>query len=538
MKLRKMALGIMCMVIALGASGCSSKTTETSKTDSGTEQKTEQKKEETKGGEEISYWVAMNPNVVPVVQDYGEIAFYKQLQEKTNTKLKFLHPPVGQEQDQFKLLIASRKDLPDVIQAQWLTEYPGGPEKAIKDGVIISLNEYIDQMPNYKAAMESDPELFKQCKTDDGTIYAFQGINQSPAKAFSGLMLRGDWLEELKLAPPETIAEWEIVLRAFKEQKGAVAPVSIRSRDLMNAMNLFNAAYEVGYDFYLDDDKKVQYGPIQPGYKEYLTTLNRWYEEGLLDPDFASIDDKIVDANILNGKSGATFGWIGGSMGKWYKAATDEKFELVAVPNPVINKGEKGKFLSGYANKIAGPSAAITANAKNIDEIIKMFDFLYTEEGKMLKNFGVEGETYTMVEGKPVYTDLITNNPEGLAIGNAMAKYIQANYGSAGFCEMPEYQEQYYQLDAQKEARLAVNQYVETATPHVIPPITATSDESKDLATIMTDVNTYREEQFVAFVTGAQSLDKFDEYVEVIKSLNIDRAIEIKQAGVERYNER
>ena len=533
MKLRKMMLGMMCVAIAVGSIGCGSKT-EGPKETAGTEKKAES----STGGAEIRYWATMNGNVVPVAQNYGEVGFYKNLQEKTGVKINFLHPPVGQEKDQFKLLIASRKDLPDVIQAIWLTEYPGGPEKAIKDGVIIPLNDYLDQMPNYKKAMEANPEMLKQCKTDDGTIYAFQGLNQNNLKTFSGMMLRKDWLDELGLAAPETIDEWETVLTAFKEKKGATVPLSMRSKDLMNEINLFNAAYEVGCNFYLDDNGKVQYGPIQAGYKEYLTTLNRWYKAGLLDPDFASIDDKIVDANLLNGKSGATFGWIGGSMGKWYKAATDEKFALTAVPNPVLKKGDQGKFLSGYANQIAGPAAAITTNAKNIEETIKMFDFLYTEEGKMLKNFGVEGETYDMVDGKPVYTDLIMNNPDGLAISNAMGKYVQANYGAPGFAEIPEYQDQYYQLDAQKEAKIAVNKYLDSATPHVIPPITATPDESKDLATVMTDVDTYREEQFVAFVTGAQPIEKFDEYVEVIKQLNIDRAVEIKQAGVERYNNR
>lgn len=43
---------------------------------------------------------------------------------------------------------------------------------------------------------------------------------------------------------------------------------------------------------------------------------------------------------------------------------------------------------------------------------------------------------------------------------------------------------------------------------------------------------------FVAFVTGAESLDNFDKYVEQIKKFGIDRAIEIKEAGVERYNAR
>ena len=543
MKFKKWMVGILCATMALGAVGCSSGnegSSSQSDSTSGTVASGSQSGTKTDGSKkvEISYWSTMNPNVVPVAQSYGDIAYFQELEKITGVKINFLHPPVGQESDQFKLLISSRKDLPDVIVTSWLTAYPGGPEKAIKDGIIIPLNAYLDLMPNYKKAMEANEEMLKQCKTDEGTIYAFQGLNQNTLKAFGGMMLRADWLEELGLEEPETIEEWEKVLIAFRDQKGATVPLSVRATNLMNGMNLFNAAFEIGYDFYLDEQGVVQYGPIQENYKAYLALLNRWYEMGLLDPDFASIDDKIVDANILNGKTGATFGWIGGSMGKWYKAATEEGFELVAVANPVLNKGDQGKFLAAYTNQISGPAAAISTTATNVEEIIQMFDFLYTEEGMLLKNFGIEGLTYEIIDGEPIYTDLIMNNPDGLAIANALGKYVQANYGAPGFTEIPAYQDQYYQLDAQKEGSLAFNKYVETAAPHVIPPVTATPDESKDLATIMTDVNTFREEQFVAFVTGAQPLDKFDDYVAVIKSLDIERAIAIKQAGIERYNKR
>lgn len=530
MKFKKLAVTCIGVVLVVGTIGCSSKHNPTTPINPDETAKKDNK------DNKITYWVAMNGNVAPVVQNYGEIEFYKVLQEKTGLEIEFLHPPVGQEIEQFKLLVASRKNLPDVIQAQWLSEYPGGPEKAIKDGIIIPLNEHMDKAPNYKAAMEIDIETTKQCKTDEGNIYAFQGLNQNDLKTFSGMMIREDWLQELGLEAPETIEEWETVLRAFKN-KGVENPLSIRANELYQT-NLFNTAYNISNDFYLDDNGKIQYGPIQQEYKEYLITLNNWYNEGLLDPDFASIDTKIIDYNILNGQTGATFGWIGSSMGKWYNSTTEPEFALVAVPNPVLNKGDKGKFLPGYANRISGPAAAITTNAKNVDSIIEMFDFLYSEEGMLLKNFGVEGVTYEMVNGKPKYTELILNNLEGLAVSNAMGKYIQANYGAPGFAEIPEYQEQYYQLDAQKEASLIVNKYVDHAVKYVIPPITATPDESKDLAIIMTEVDTFRYEKFIAFVTGAEPLEKFDAYVDQIKQLGIERAIEIKQSGLKRYNAR
>ncbi|MGL6174769.1 MAG: hypothetical protein ACRC1P_09230 [Cellulosilyticaceae bacterium] len=282
----------------------------------------------------------------------------------------------------------------------------------------------------------------------------------------------------------------------------------------------------------------VQFGPVQQGYKEYITTLNKWYKEGLLDPDFASLDGKTMDANIINGKTGVVAGYIGSGMGKWTNAATDPNFELVGVPNPVMNEGDQGMFVASYYHKVGGPGAGITTQADNVDEIVKMFDFLYTEEGKMLKNFGVEGKTYNMVEGKPVYTDLILNNPEGLSIVHAMSTYFQSCYPAPGWAEIPEYTEQYYQLENQVEARDNYNAYGETASKHIMPPVSATPEESKELATIMTDINTYKDEMIVAFITGVEPLDNFDKYVETIKGFGLDKALDIKKAGLERYNNR
>lgn len=496
-----------------------------------------QGKEASSGGAKFTYWVEMNPSAATVVQNYGEIEYFKKLQEVTGTQIEFMHPPAGQKKEQFKLLIASRKNLPDVIANDWLAEYPGGPEKAVKDGIIVDLNQYMDLMPNYKAFLESDPDIKKQSVTDEGTLYGFHGINMEPVRTCAcGLIIRQDWLDDLGLATPETIDEWEVVLRRFKEEKGAAAPFTIQLSDFFK-YNTFNAAYGVTNEFYLDDSGQVQFGPIQASYKEYLTTMNRWYQEGLIDPDFASVDKKIINANMLNGKSGVAFGFVGSGMGTWLNAATEEHYALSGCANPVLNKGEEGKFSPESKGKVL-ITAAITTSAGNIEEIIKCFDYLYTEEGRLLKNFGIEGMTYTMADGKPVYTDLITKNPDGLAISDAMAKYIQPNYPGAGQANLPEYIDQYYALDAQKDANITFNKFSVNSAKYSIPPVTATADESKELGNIMSQVTTYRDEQVVAFITGAESLDKFDDFVNEMKTMGIDRAIEIKTESLKRYQAR
>ena len=118
-------------------------------------------------GHSITYWCNLNENIGSYYKDMGETPFGKGLMENTGVDITFLHPPTGGQDEQFNLLVADG-DLPDVMEYHW-QNYPGGPEKAISDGVIVSLNDIIDQYcPNLKAYLDANPEIARQCRTDDG----------------------------------------------------------------------------------------------------------------------------------------------------------------------------------------------------------------------------------------------------------------------------------------------------------------------------------------------------------------------------------
>lgn len=71
-----------------------------------------------------------------------------------------------------------------------------------------------------------------------------------------------------------------------------------------------------------------------------------------------------------------------------------------------------------------------------------------------------------------------------------------------------------------------------------IPYLTPSAEESKEFATIMNNINTYTSEMYMQFVVGKKPLSEFDSFVSQIKDYGIDRAIEIKQAALDRYNAR
>ena len=73
---------------------------------------------------------------------------------------------------------------------------------------------------------------------------------------------------------------------------------------------------------------------------------------------------------------------------------------------------------------------------------------------------------------------------------------------------------------------------------HLLPLVTPTSEESSELGKLINECTTYEDESMIGFITGKTSFDKWDEYVSQMKTLGIDRAIEINQKAYDRYQSR
>ena len=490
-------------------------------------------------GDALTYWCELTTTVSANYSNLGDTPFGKAWQEQTGATIEFQHPPTGQLKEQFSLIMADG-NLPDLMEYNWLVDYPGGPEKAIQDGVILPLNDIFEQYcPNITAYLAENPDIDKMIKTDEGHYYAFPFIRGDANLCNTiGLMLRGDWLEELGLEVPTTIDEWHTVLTAFKEEKGATAPYTFEyTNNQYQDANPFAYAFETNYSFYVGDDGKVHFGAAEENFKNYLETMAQWYAEGLIDPDIATMGNDQVSAKITNGNAGAAMGQAGSRMGTWITAArvNDPEFTLVAAPVPTLTEGERAEY--GYTeNQYSGrASVAITTSCEDVERAARLMDYAYGDQGHMLFNFGVEGESYEMVDGYPTYTDWVMNNPDGWAVSQAMSAYIRGNYNGP-FVQDIRYLEQYYTMDEQKETPQVWGDH--NGKAHRLPPVTPTAEESTELASITNELNTYRDEMILKFIFGDESLDNFDEYVQNLENMGLSRALEIQNAALERYNAR
>jgi putative aldouronate transport system substrate-binding protein len=488
----------------------------------------------------ITYWGIMgSTNMTNFFATIGETPFGKELEKKTGVNVKFTHPPAGQDKEQFNLIVASN-ELPDIIETNWFNGglYPGGPGKAMNDQVILPLNDLIDKhAPNLKKMLAEDKELAKMLQTDDGKYFVFPMIRNSFSQVFAGPMIRKDWLDELGLAVPATIDEWEIALRAFKEKKGVEAPLNF-TYDANNGMNIYDTfigAYQTTSNYYIDDNGKVKYGPADKSFKDAVILIRKWYSEGLISRDFAVTDSKALTSKILSGQSGATVNLLAGGLGSYITLLKekDPKANMVATPYPTLNKGEVA-FTGQYDFKVApARGAAITTSMKNPELAAQWLDYAYSKEGNMLYNFGIEGVSYTENNGAIAFTDLVNKDPK-YTWGQVLTQYARI---SGPYSLDERYTKLALTYPQQEEAVKLWN--ATDAKKHALPPfLTPTEAESKELAKVTTALKSYKEEMFLKFILGKEPIDNFDKYVEQLNQIGLPKVLQIYQDSLDRYNKR
>lgn len=493
----------------------------------------------------ISYWEVLNEHIGQVYSSLGDTPYYQEYYKQTGQDVQFINVSGADATTQFNLLMASG-DYPDIIfQTNWDRQYPGAPAKLLEDGIAIPLNDLIaEHAPNFAKLLDEHPDWRKAITTEDGTIWCFPFIRgHKDLMVFYGPILRQDYLDQIGMEVPETIDEWYDVLTAMKGIDGVDYPLIIgfKAGRHINTGHNFIGAYNIGWDWYIGDDGKVHYGQYEPAYKDFLATWSTWYAEGLLHADFLTIDRKALDAAMLNGTSGAMVGYGGSNIGNYTQAMADKgtSFKLAGAKNPVLDKGET-PWIGHIDLPFVGTGAIITTQADDPVAAVKWLDYAYGPEGHMLSNFGIEGVSYTMVEDYPgyegemfpKYTELITDNPDGLGMNQTLKLWMRAGYHGA-FVQDRRYIVQYYRLPEQLTAWERWSD--SKAAEHKFPAVTLTPEESEDFADIMSQVSTYMEEKYAAFTTGQESLENFDAYLEQLKKMGIEDAIALQQAAYDRY---
>lgn len=483
----------------------------------------------------LRYWMELSPHVSANNPSFNTTEIAKYLEEATGIKVKFEHPAAGQADAAFYILQKSN-DMPDIMERVW-TDMPGGPEKLIDDGVLADLTPYIENVsPNLKKLLSENPDWALQIMTDKGKYFEYPFIRSDEKLAtFMTYIIRKDLLDKAGLKIPETLEEWEKALYAFKDM-GIETPLSLRlGLAQFTKFSPFTGVFGIGSSFY-QIDGKVKFGPYEPEFADYVKLLHKWYRDGILDKEFADEDSKRRAAMVINGKNGAVDATVGGEFGNYLNTILPESnIRYVATKIPVRNAGDAAMF--AQKDWPVRDCAGISGSSKNKELAVRFLDFGYSEQGHMLYNFGKEGISYEMKDGKPTYCETVMNKNYngGLSAAQGMAKHIRACYNGP-FVQDVQYITQYYQREEQKQA---MTLWDSDTLDYVLPTSLSIGEtEHKRYTDIMTSVNTYFEETFIKLVSGELEMSYLDTYYTELKQLGIEEAIEIQQKAYDNYLKR
>lgn len=446
---------------------------------------------------------------------------WNKIAEMTNIKIKTVSSSANSDADTAMNVMLMSGDIPDLIfstnMKKFATEF--GP-----DGAFVAIDELIsDETPNLKRQLERK-EISSYITNADGHAYYMCSVN--PDTISAGWFLRQDWLDKLNLKAPTNPEEFYQVMKAFREQD----PNGNGIKDEVPYINRFGTVDDLTWIFNatpewaIDENGKVFYGPAQPEYKVAYENMTKWYAEGLIDTEIYTRGAKSRDKLFGDNVSGIIHDWFA-STAQFNDILAEDipGFKLTAFAPP--NEGHIEYTRRAIA---VDQGVAIGGTSEKQEYAIKLLDFLFSETGSRLMNFGIEGEHYDLVDDKPIFKDFVVN-------GDKTAIQILTEIGACSMVYEQDYayEEQWMTEEAKKGADMYLdNGYLAEA----FPTLTYTDEEYDEFNKIMTDVNTFRSERCQQWIFGSDDVSTtFDSYVNELNRLGLEKATQIQQAAYDRY---
>lgn len=477
-----------------------------------------------------------------IMQGGGEsrmdFLFWNQLNERTNVYVEYVEAGESVALEQYNLMVASGNLCDviwegDLIRDQSATSvYPGGYQKAIDDGIYMDLTDVIvNDCPNYYSLLQQYPSVYKDLETDEGILYCFAYILNATSAPNMGPFVRTDVLEATGHEVPTTVDGWYDAWKAMIDGGLIEAAVRPSQAGVMEVPIATAMGTSGGSQFLINkEDNSVFYDPISENFREYMEFFAQCYADGIVHPDFYSM---VNNMDVIDKGTIASFSTMAQAIANQMNA----NYDYTAVPYPHL-EGESGPLLETYATNISNFKwCTVSAATEKLDVIAKWMDFLYSDEGIRICNFGFdEGVSYEVLEdGSYKLLDSMSERDEQRHTG--IMNYTMKE-GPSFF-----YWDNEYNIMDEKIKNIYsiwLDVSYEDALYSTMPSIGLSDSENETVAVKMTDIETYVETETMLWMTCQKEItdEVWNEFVSTVESLGIAEVVEAYQSAYDRYLER
>ena len=339
----------------------------------------------------------------------------KAITEATGVTLDVSYPVAsqGDAKEDVALMIANDEYL-DMIYAK------GSATDLYQAGALIDMTDLIEKYgPNIKKMYGAEMEKLKWSQDDPG-IYqlSYAGVNQKTLTTGGSCQIQWAALKENDYKYPKTLDEYEKMIKSYlaahpKTEDGLdMIGITMSASDwhwmitLGNPAGLIADASPDNGQWIIDDEYNVHYKHVTDEEKEYFKWLCRMYNEGILDPNFATQTDDDYIAKVASGRVVAI------TDAEWHYSqceatlVADGKVDQTYVGLPVTLREDQVEKALLYQGTTVGWGIGITKSCEDPVRAIKFLDYLCSDEGQILYHWGIEGENYFLDDdGQPYRTD-------------------------------------------------------------------------------------------------------------------------------------
>lgn len=326
--------------------------------------------------------------------------------EKTGVKLKTTYPIGGNDQSEAVALMIAEQKYPDLIFAK------GSANNLIEADALIDMSELIEQYgPNIKKLYGDEFDKLKQ-SAEDPSIYQLSAyaVGGEKFKDCGAAQLQWDVVKANDYKLPETLDEFESMIKSYlaaspKTEDGLDRiGITLSTADWHWLITLGNPAGAIADgapdngQWIVDENNQAMYKFRSEKEREYFRWLCRMYNEGILDPEFATQTHEDYIAKIASGRVVALFDkdWDYQDGEKVLKA--DGKLGATYCGLPLtMDKATKSPVLM-YQGLTTGTGIAISSSCVDPVKAIQFIDFLCSDEGQVLTHWGVEDVNYFIDE--------------------------------------------------------------------------------------------------------------------------------------------
>ncbi|WP_135547776.1 extracellular solute-binding protein [Paenibacillus cymbidii] len=374
-----------------------------------------------------------------------------------------------------------------------------------QQGALANILDYAETMPNLRKWLARYPDIKQRYLSADDKMYLFPNQGYGETNRISW-MYREDVFREHGLAVPATYDE----LYETAKQLKRLYPDSYPILSPNDSYVPFSAVNFGTYDDMYYDEKKAEwrYGPIEDNFYKLLQFWHRCYAEGLIPPDWMTIKSKQFGQMIAGNKVFVTLYYPVMDYYNIPLRKDNPAFTLLFMPPPAGLPG--GAQVNPNLHYVEyGMSAAV--NSPHLAAVMKYMDFFYSEEGRRLSSWGVEGVTYKVDNGKKSFiggyqevADMI--NKTGLGTHGT---YTWIDFDAHMSLMAKEAQ------DAYREAR----KYDSPLQPR--PAFNV--NEMDVFTTVGQEIDKLKLANIRKFISGERSLGEWDQFVEEVRNLGLER---------------